>query len=126
MKSTLIEVIREKPCPRRENGSRDQAPHSAASAGRSGTRHQKQGLSQTGNVGPALVRPRCRAASLAAAGRRRPTPGRAGARLKADGDASRIMLLLTEKVAREVVEAVDANTEALKRLEGRIDSKADA
>ena len=63
---------------------------------------------------------------IAAAGRRRPTPGRAGARLKADGDASRIMLLLTEKVAREVVEAIDANTEALKRLEGKIDSKADA
>ena len=43
------------------------------------------------------------------------------------------MLLLTAKAAREIVEAVDANTkaidantEALKRLEGRVDGKTDA
>ena len=52
--------------------------------------------------------------------------GARGARLKADGDTSRIMLLLTAKAAREIVEAFKANTEALKRLEGKIDSKADA
>ena len=73
--------------------------------------------------------------------------GARGARLKANGDASRIMLLLTAKAAREIVEAVDANTKAidantealkdlksevggmkevLKRLEGRVDGKTDA
>ena len=61
----------------------------------------------------------------------------AGARLKADGDVSRIMLLLTAKAVREIVEAIEANTEtlksevgdvkeALKRLEDKIDGKTDA
>ena len=36
------------------------------------------------------------------------------------------MLLLTAKAAREIVEAIDANTEALKRIEGKIDGKMDA
>ena len=40
--------------------------------------------------------------------------GRVAARLKADGDVSRIMLLLTAKAAREIVNAVDANTKTLK------------
>ena len=57
--------------------------------------------------------------------RRRRVPT-AGARLKADGDANRIMLLLTAKAAREIVEAFKANTEALKRLEGKVDGKTDA
>ena len=30
------------------------------------------------------------------------------------------MLLLTAKAAREIVEAIDANTETLKRLEGEV------
>ena len=71
--------------------------------------------------------------------RRRRVPT-ASARLKADGDANRLMLLLTAKAAREIVEAFKANTEAwkrlgdktdgkteaLKRLEGKIDGKTDA
>ena len=36
------------------------------------------------------------------------------------------MLLLTAKAAREIVEAFKANTEALKRLEGKVDGKTDA
>ena len=46
--------------------------------------------------------------------------GRAAARLKADGNADTAMLLLTAKAAREIVEAVDANTAALKRLEDEV------
>ena len=51
---------------------------------------------------------------------------RAGARLKANGDANRIMLLLTAKAAREIVEAFKANTEAWKRLEDKMDGKTEA
>ena len=36
------------------------------------------------------------------------------------------MLLLTAKATREIVEAIEANTEALKRIEGKIDSQAAA
>ena len=49
----------------------------------------------------------------------------ASARLKADGDVNRIMLLLTAKAAREIVEAFKANTEALKRIEGKIDGQTE-
>ena len=79
-----------------------------------------------------------------AASRRRPTTRRAGARLKADGDANRIMLLLPARASREMAKAIEvsaesfakaigantkaigANTEALKRLEGKIGSKTNA
>ena len=50
----------------------------------------------------------------------------ASARLKADGDVNKIMLLLTAKAAREIVETFKANTEAWKRLEDKIDGKTDA
>ena len=63
--------------------------------------------------------------------------GRVAARLKADGDANRSMLLLTAKAAREIVEAIEAsaesfakameaNTEAWKRLEEKMDGKTAA
>ena len=66
-----------------------------------------------------------------------PASGRAAARLKADGDANRSMLLLTAKAAREIVEAIEAsaesfakameaNTETLKRIEGKIDGQTEA
>ena len=57
--------------------------------------------------------------------RRRRVPT-ASAKLKADGDANRIMLLLTAKAAREIVEAFKANTEAWKRLEDKMDGKTEA
>ena len=63
-------------------------------------------------------------------------PGATGARsarLKADGDANRSMLLLTAKAAREIVEAINAttkaigaNTEAWKRLGDKTDGKTEA
>ena len=63
--------------------------------------------------------------------------GRVAARLKADGDANRSMLFLTAKAAREIVEAIEAsaesfakameaNTEAWKRLGDKMDGKTDA
>ena len=36
------------------------------------------------------------------------------------------MLILTAKAAREIVEAIEANTEALKRLEKEIDGQTAA
>ncbi len=36
------------------------------------------------------------------------------------------MLILSTRASREMVKAIDANTEALKRLESRVDNKADA
>ena len=78
---------------------------------------------------------------LASVSRRRAVVARrrrvltASARLKADGDANRIMLLLSARASREIVEAIDANTKALKRIEKdvgdvkkalkRIEDKAD-
>ena len=35
------------------------------------------------------------------------------------------MLLLTAKATREIVEAIEANTEALKRIEGKIDGQTE-
>ena len=35
------------------------------------------------------------------------------------------MLLLTAKATREIMEAIEANTEALKRIEGKIDGQTE-
>ena len=73
-----------------------------------------------------LSSPPCVGIRRRAAVARRRRVSTASARLKADGDVNKIMLLLTAKAAREIVETFKANTEAWKRLEDKIDGKTDA
>ena len=43
-----------------------------------------------------------------------------------ESEPNRDMLLLTAKAAREIVEAIEANTEAWKRLGDKMDGKTEA